>query len=650
MAVQVSYPGVYIEEFAPGAPIEGVGTSNAAFIGVATQGTMETAVKIASWDQFRAEFGESPVPGFFLWYAVRGFFENGGQICYVVRATNGTRGTRDLMNRAGTPVKIGTLVTRQPTANDVEVTIKDVSPARFGADVYKATAAYTSATTLSVKLGTPADSAKFSPGDLVDLSTGTPDVRIQRILGDTIFFETPVTLSSAGAGNLSLANLPIGTRTLRVVPSGTVPADVLVPGAVLTIKKGAVAQSLVLESVQTEPLTPGGATLRLTFRTGLTIAVSPTAGHKVNSEEINVDVEQSGTKVSYQNLGLDPAHPRYYVDIVNASKNPVRIDLLEPPPASATLLESFPADPSGTKFKGTAEDLSTINQAEFQRALDVLRAVDDVNLVSAPDCIRLSGAAAVQTSLIAHCEQLGDRFAVLDARPNVRPFDPALDTQRAGLDSTRGYAGLYYPWLRVPSATPGPLVLVPPSGHVCGVIARSDNLRGVHKAPANEIVNGALGVEFTMSDPEQGQLNLFKNINVIRVFQGGGRPVLNGARTTATDRNWQYVNIRRLFLYLEESIQEGIRWAIFEPNNLALWEKLRRSITEFLMRAWRDGALFGETPKDAFYVRIDEVLNPPADRALGRLTIEIGVKPSYPAEFIIVRIGIWQGGSAVSEA
>ena len=151
-----------------------------------------------------------------------------------------------------------------------------------------------------------------------------------------------------------------------------------------------------------------------------------------------------------------------------------------------------------------------------------------------------------------------------------------------------------------------------------------------------------------MSDVDQGQLNV-KGINVLRVFTNGGRVMLWGARTTATDRNWQYVNVRRLFLYLEESIAEGIQWAVFEPNNLGLWQKLRRSITEFLTRTWRDGALFGAAPEDAFYVRIDEHLNPDAERALGRLHIEIGVRPSYPAEFIIVRIGIWAGGSAVTE-
>jgi phage tail sheath protein FI len=173
----------------------------------------------------------------------------------------------------------------------------------------------------------------------------------------------------------------------------------------------------------------------------------------------------------------------------------------------------------------------------------------------------------------------------------------------------------------------------------------------VHKAPAGTeaLINGVFGVERTMSDTDQGELNDV-GINVIRVFKPGGRPVVWGARTTATDTNWQYVSTRRLFLFLEESIEEGIRWAVFEPNNLQLWQKLKRTITEFLTRVWHDGALFGATPKEAFYVRIDEALNPPSTQALGRLYIEIGVRPAYPAEFIIVRIGIWQGDSDVSES
>jgi len=239
---------------------------------------------------------------------------------------------------------------------------------------------------------------------------------------------------------------------------------------------------------------------------------------------------------------------------------------------------------------------------------------------------------------------------VLDPQPGLDLFGAtSIEVQRAGLDSMRGYGALYYPWLRVRPAGRGIPVLVPPSGHVCGVIARSDLTRGVHKAPANEIVNGALGVERTMSDVEQGQLNL-QGIDVVRVFGGGARPTVWGARTTSRDTNWQYINVRRLFLFLEESIAEGIRWAVFEPNNLSLWQKLRRTITDFLTTVWRDGALFGEKPEDAFYVRIDEVLNPFSEQALGRLHIEIGVRPSYPAEFIIVRIGIWAGGSEITES
>jgi phage tail sheath protein FI len=180
-------------------------------------------------------------------------------------------------------------------------------------------------------------------------------------------------------------------------------------------------------------------------------------------------------------------------------------------------------------------------------------------------------------------------------------------------------------------------------------MARVDNTRGVHKAPANETLQGTIGVERTMTNAEQGLLNV-QNINVIRVFKDGARPVVYGARTTATDSNWNYVNVRRLFLFLEKSIQDGLRWAVFEPSNLSLWDKLRQSISAFLATQWKAGALFGASPKEAYYVRIDETLNPFEEQRQGRLNIEIGIRPTYPAEFIVVRIGIWQGGSTVTEA
>jgi hypothetical protein len=301
---------------------------------------------------------------------------------------------------------------------------------------------------------------------------------------------------------------------------------------------------------------------------------------------------------------------------------------------------------------GNAEDLSTLASQDLIDALDTLERVDDVNLVAAPDAA--AGVAAidrdtVQQAIISHCERLADRFGVLDGGLD-RTVSGAnsVEVQRAALDSARGYAALYFPWIRIPPPASGPPVLVPPSGHLCGVIARSDATRGVHKAPANEILRGVLGLQHALSDVEHGLLNM-QGINVLRVFTQGGRAVVWGARTTATDTNWQYVSTRRLFLFLEESIEEGIRWAIFEPNNLALWQKLRRTIRAFLTTQWRAGALFGETPEDAFYVRIDEILNPFSEQQLGRLHLEIGVRPAYPAEFIVVRIGIWDGGSEITE-
>jgi phage tail sheath protein FI len=247
---------------------------------------------------------------------------------------------------------------------------------------------------------------------------------------------------------------------------------------------------------------------------------------------------------------------------------------------------------------------------------------------------------------------MADRFAVIDPPPGLDPFtSPAaqgIDTIRAMVDSKRGYAGLYYPWIQVAPAGKGIPLFVPPSGHVCGMMALVDQTRGVFKAPANQVLVGATAVQKKLTDTEHGLLNL-QGINIIRVFTNGGPPTVYGGRTTATDTNWNYVNVRRLFLFLEKSIQTGIQWAVFEPNNTNLWAKLSQTINAFLASQWKAGALFGTVPKEAYYVRIDATLNPPDQRALGMLNIEIGVVPSYPAEFIVVRIGIWDGGATVSE-
>ena len=681
MAVQVSYPGVYIEEFAPGAPIQGVGTSTAAFIGVAASGNIAAELpdsfrppKITSWDQFKSRYGEQPVPGFFLWYAVRGFFQNGGQICYVVRASNGDYDELVLNDRVPPPNDnpLIRVRARQPGDNatpgtpiQVQVTSAHVVPNTTA--LFQPTGALAvnaAAGAREISLGT-GEGVNFKPDDFITIAAGGERLRVIRVTGETLRLADALANSSNAADAVRLADAPAGTRTIRIRPAAAFPPSnpanptTPVPGTILTVTQGTITDSQVVESVQTEPMGPGNIpTYRITFRQGLDapFSMDPANPATVQSEEFNFQVTQGAATTLFDNLSIDAAHPRYFLDLINDEGGLVTVELVEPP-APISPPTNLPAD-TGAPFNltgGADETLTGLQGQDYIDALDVLRRVDDVNLISIPDAVTLNvaGRTTVQQEAVAHCEQLQDRFAVIDALPPVpdqQLFGPeSVEEQRLGLDSTRGYAALYYPWLRVAPVGLGGHILVPPSGHVCGIVARSDNLRGVHKAPANEIVNGALGVERNMSDIDQGLLNL-PGINVIRLFQTGGRPVLWGARTTATDRNWQYVNVRRLFLFIEESIEEGIRWAVFEPNNLALWQKLKRTISDFLTRVWRDGGLFGAKAEDAFYVRIDETLNPFAEQRLGRLNIEIGVRPTYPAEFIIVRIGLWDGGAEVSES
>jgi uncharacterized protein len=254
---------------------------------------------------------------------------------------------------------------------------------------------------------------------------------------------------------------------------------------------------------------------------------------------------------------------------------------------------------------------------------------------------------AVQLAMIAHCELMGDRMAVLDPPPGLSPNqvkDWRVDM--AGYDSK--YAALYYPWVRVFDPATGTNRFVPPSGHLSGVWARNDGTRGVHKAPANEVLRGAVALETQLTRAEQELLNPL-GVNCIRTFPGRGIRVW-GARTLSSDPAWRYLNVRRLFNYLEESILNGTQWVVFEPNDDALWARIRRTISAFLVNEWRRGALFGLTPDEAFYVKCDRETNPAESIDAGQVICEVGVAPVKPAEFVIFRLAQISGGtSLVSE-
>jgi phage tail sheath protein FI len=280
-----------------------------------------------------------------------------------------------------------------------------------------------------------------------------------------------------------------------------------------------------------------------------------------------------------------------------------------------------------------------------------LEALDDITMLCVPDLmtpipdqkVNLDAVKAVQTMMIAHCERLGDRVAILDSPPDMMPQEIKkwrMDT--AGYDSS--YAALYYPWITVDDPILNRPVNIPPSGHIAGIWARNDNTHGVHKAPANEIVRGAVGLAYNTTKGEQDTLNP-NGVNCIRAFPGRGIRVW-GARTLTSDPAWRYINVRRLFNYVEKSIENGTQWVVFEPNDHKLWARVRRDVYAFLRVVWQEGALFGLSPDQAFYVKCDEELNPPAIRDMGRLIVEIGMCPVKPAEFVIFRISQWAGPSA----
>ncbi|KJK49262.1 tail protein [Lentzea aerocolonigenes] len=283
-----------------------------------------------------------------------------------------------------------------------------------------------------------------------------------------------------------------------------------------------------------------------------------------------------------------------------------------------------------------------------------LEAVDAVTMLCVPDLMAAyqngdlddDGLKAVQLAMIAHCELMGDRVAILDAPPGLNAQQVRTWRQdTAGYDSK--YAALYWPWIKVMDPASGKPITLPPSAHVGGIWARNDNERGVHKAPANEVVRGAITLERNITRGEQDQLNPI-GVNCIRAFPGQGIRVW-GARTLSSDPEWRYLNVRRLFNFVEESILLSTNWVVFEPNDPKLWDTVRRVISSFLRTLWRSGALFGQTAESSFYVKCDAENNPPESRDQGYLNVEIGIAPVKPAEFIVFRISQYAEGAGVQE-
>src|ERR1051325_2221534 len=314
-------------------------------------------------------------------------------------------------------------------------------------------------------------------------------------------------------------------------------------------------------------------------------------------------------------------------------------------------------------------DGALVGDGHTRKGVELLEEVDEVAIVAAPG---LADAASYDT-ILSHCEKLKDRVAILDSPAEFTSIDqlntvataPATKKPKKGgatdaapdpvctasglrpRSSDGGYGALYFPWIvvRDPFA-PQNLVSVPPSGHIAGIYARTDSTRGVHKAPANEAIRGALDLQYRVTREEQGSLNQ-NGVNCIRFFPNQGIRVW-GARTLADSASeWRYINVRRLFNMIEEAIARGTRWVVFEPNDMSLWKSIRRDVGAFLTLQWRQGALMGATPEEAFFVQCDEETNPPEVIDAGMVITVIGIAPVKPAEFVVFRIGQGAGGTQV---
>jgi phage tail sheath protein FI len=648
-------PGVYYERVDASAPaISLLRTDIAGFVGIATRGPLHQPLPVQSWRQFQAYFGDFTGAGY-LAYAARAFFENGGQRCWVVRVASEVASTAALTLQSESSTDVWTISASSPGVwgNDLDIVIRETHRAQT------LTVAQPSAPEFSTVLSTTG----FGRATQVRLSQGA--VKIHKVVSDVD---------------------PVNHRLLWINPKReALPYDSALSGF-------DPERPILIESIEyTLWVRELGRLIRV--YEGLSLVPEHRRYGPVLLGEFKL--------------------PRFSGQPVNLPSAPEPVTIAELRPLPLTAVESIAATPDQTMvLTGGADGLAQLSTYDFigeefdpldsdeirarkARGLRTLEDVCEVAIVTVPDihiqpkppprfsppppcipdpCLPVSVPPAVprapsvgdlppvfpesaiyqvQSALIQHCEKLRDRIALLEP-----PFSASRD-DKLGVGAVRAwrsrfdskYAALYYPWLRVVDPLRSPMSLVreiPPSGHVAGQYAQNDSQFGVHKAPANVPLIWAEDVTVFVDDAVHGILNP-GGINAIRPLPGRGLRIF-GARTVSSDVDWRYVNVRRLMMMIEKAIEAAIQWAVFEPNSTLTRTKLNLTLTNFLLSLWQRGALMGAAAEDAFFVKCDDDNNPPEERDQGRLVAMIGVAPSRPFEFIILRVGRAHNQFEISEA
>ena len=575
-------PGVYVEEYDSGAtPMQGVSTSTAGFVGLAERGPVIGQPQlVTSFADYKRIYGgylsEAAYGGNrFLPYAVEQFFANGGARAYIMRAVPGDAkaGSRT------TGVLKLTAANPGAWAEDLRVVVTPASKAKTqvlavnGAD-------------LTLK-----NADGFNPGDVVELFDGktAAHATVKSVLDKVVTLDAPCTLDVADtkvgtAKYIKTCEITLTARlgeTVETFENLSLKPDALNNVCVKTAKSDLICVEVTAAKAPAAP--------------------APKEKDK-DGKEIPAPAPKAASIVPYELCGG----------------------------SGSELVLTLQGGSNGSVLTVTPDAFLGKDDGPGKRTgLQAFQENGNVSIMAIPGVT----APEVQASLIAFCENKKSCFAILDVPMELKKTNDVANF-RDMYDST--YAAMYHPWLEMYDAGSKRSAYFPPSGAMAGIYARTDIERGVHKAPANEVVRGCTGLSCAYNEGEQDILNPI-GVNLIRSFTGRGIRVW-GARTISSNGLWKYLNVRRLFIYVEESIKANTNWVVFEPNSTTLWNRVTRTIETFLATCWRDGALAGSTPSEAFFVECGPTTMTQDDIDNGRLICQIGIAPVKPAEFVIFRI------------
>jgi len=645
-------PGVFIEETSFRAKsIEGVSTTTTGFIGPTRYGPVDMEPElITSVVEFERVYGNRRQLAFpsgvilhnYTWHAVRAFFEEGGKRLYLSRVYR--RPDNKLYTGLDPAITlVGGSAASAPFNDGHARALLDAS----GSDDTK---------TLALAARYPGSAGNLRVRytlrvgqNVLSFENGTP--RVGALLARDVVMmrdiQSPISPVLQN-GEIYLAEWDEDVQDWKFTGGANSPVflSTLVAGEGIEIRVITVAVTVIPTDDPASAQTWDGLALDPQHtRAGAADSLSARFGYDADDPTKNRDVPiiidtqalTTGVDVINAFLAASLASPIMSPPLDLALENP---DSTESSRSLETLLKGGTDGlrPLADDYQGQAIPNTTRKTGLIQ-----FEDLEDISIVAAPGSTYGfengygTNAATIINLLISHAQRMKYRIAVLDSG-NGQTLSQ-VRALRAKIDSS--HAALYYPWVKVLDPVTRQPIFLPPSGFVAGIYARNDVNRAVYKAPANEVVNLALGFEANLSKAQQEVLNP-EGINAFRFFEGRGNR-LWGARTTSSDPEWKYVNLRRYFAYLERSIDKGTQWAVFEPNGEQLWANVRRTIEDFMLNEWQSGALLGDKPDKAYFVKCDRSTMSQNDLDNGRLVCLIGVAPLRPAEFVIFRIGQWTG-------